>query len=75
MFVRGTDGALWSRYWDGAAWGAWYSLGGGITSDPDAAAPGVFRLEVVARGPDGAIWQRTWSGPSWSAWYTLGPPK
>jgi len=29
-FARGTDNAMWHRWWDGSAWGGWESLGGVI---------------------------------------------
>jgi len=28
-FVRGTDNAMWHKWWNGAAWSGWESLGGG----------------------------------------------
>ena len=33
-FVRGTDDALWHKWWDGASWSGWESLGGVLTSEP-----------------------------------------
>jgi len=31
FFGRGTDAALWHRWWDGANWQGWESLGGVLT--------------------------------------------
>ncbi|GAG87462.1 unnamed protein product, partial [marine sediment metagenome] len=36
VFVRGTDNALWYKWWDGA-WHGFKSLGGFLIADPDVA--------------------------------------
>ena len=40
VFVRGTDNALWHKWWNGSSWNGWESLGGVITSAPTAASWG-----------------------------------
>ena len=72
VFIRGTDDALWHRWWDGALWSAWESLGGILTADPAAASQGVNSLDVFVRGTDNAIWHRAWNGSTWSWWDSLG---
>lgn len=32
VFAIFPDGQLWNRYWDGAAWHPWESLGGELTT-------------------------------------------
>jgi len=36
--VRGSDGALWYKDWNGAAWSSWHSLGGQIPAGTGPAA-------------------------------------
>jgi spore germination protein YaaH len=72
VFVRGTDNALWHRYWDGATWTAWESLGGILTSDPSAVSQGTNSIDVFVRGTDNAIGHRNWNATTWSAWDSLG---
>ena len=69
VFVRGTNGALFARQ-DNLGW---VSLGGIITSGPDAIATEDGRVIVVARGNDGATWQiiRDKNG-NWGGWTSLG---
>jgi spore germination protein YaaH len=71
VFARGTDNALYHRWWDGKAWRGWESLGGVITSDPSAVSWGNGRIDVFARGTDNALYHRFFSG-TWSAWESLG---
>jgi hypothetical protein len=76
VFVKGADGALWWKYWDGAtsSWTAWTSLGGKLTSDPAAAAVSDGQLEVYVRGTNGALYEKGTSdlGNYWSDWASLG---
>jgi hypothetical protein len=69
VFVRGVDAALWAKR-DSEAW---FTLGGGLSSGPDATVTSDGRILVVARGLDGAAWQivRDTSG-NWSNWFILG---
>ena len=57
-----------------AGWGAWTSMGGSYTEDPDLCTelPSGGRAHLVARGSDGAIWWRQWDGSGWSAPMSLG---
>ena len=51
LFATGSDAALWSRYWNGTVWSAWATLGGGLTSAPDATSTSNATWSVV-RGTD-----------------------
>jgi Beta-lactamase enzyme family len=68
VFCRGTDGHLWTNTWrQPSGWSGWSSVGGFITSDPDAASAGdADTLTVVARGLDNALWMFTANAGTWS---------
>lgn len=50
----------------------WQSLGGQLTSSPDASSSGATTTDVFVRGTDNALWHRSWNGASWGAWQSLG---
>jgi PQQ-like domain len=51
----------------------WTSLGGVLTSGPDASSWSSTRTDAFVRGTDNQLWQRTWNGTAWSAsWTPLG---
>src|SRR6202035_3085363 len=56
LFARGTDNAVWHKWWDGSNWGGWESLGGQITGPVTAVSWGENRLDLFARGTDNAVW-------------------
>ena len=62
VFMRGTDGALWSMISSdgGITWSNWTSLGGQIPvgTGPAACSWGAGRLDVFVQGTDGALWHR-----------------
>ena len=60
-FIRGSDGALWTRSWDGTTWTGWSSLGGVLTSGPAATARPGGIYDVVVRGGDGAYHHRAFT--------------
>lgn len=70
VFVRGQDNALW--YTD--ATGAWFSLGGNVTSNPDATLLD-NQVAVFVRGQDMQIYYRLHHLPSktWSDWLPIHP--
>jgi hypothetical protein len=69
-FVRGTDSALWHKWFDGG-WSGWESLGGILTSSPAAVSWGRGRIDVFVRGTDSALWHK-WFDGGWSGWESLG---
>jgi len=50
----------------------WQSLGGVLTSGPDASSWGAARVDVFARGADNGLSQDTWNGTTWTGWSSLG---
>lgn len=54
-FARGIDNALWTRFFDGAVWRDWESLGGQISGTPAAVSTGPGRIDVLARARDGGL--------------------
>jgi len=71
-FARGTDNAMWHRWWDGASWGGWETLGGTIMDEPNCVSWGPNRIDCFARGIDNAMWHRWWDGAAWHGWESLG---
>ena len=80
IVVRGTDGAVWHKYWNGSQWGpsqpGWESLGGKIKEYPAIVSWGSDRLDIFARGLDNAIFHKYWNGSQWGpsdvGWEALG---
>ena len=71
-FARGTDGAMWHKWWNGSSWSGWGSLGGLIQGAPAAVSWGPNRIDCFVRGMDNAMWHKFWNGASWSGWQSLG---
>ncbi len=73
LFVRGSDAALWHRYWNGVSWSGWESLGGSMYGGPGAVSWGPNRIDVVARSNDAnhslTHW---WYDGSWHCCDNLG---
>jgi hypothetical protein len=78
LFVRGLDGNLWERYWDGGSW-SWIDTGKAVAGDPIAVVRGDvesveaddLRINLFVRGADGNLWERYWNGAGWS-WVDTG---
>jgi len=70
--VRGTDCAMWHKWWNGSSWSNWESLGGVLTSAPAVASWASNRLDCFVRGTDSHMWHKWWNGSSWSGWEDLG---
>jgi microsomal dipeptidase-like Zn-dependent dipeptidase len=66
VFVRGTDNALWTKWYDGNNWSGYLQLGGEpIASDPAAVSWGPNRIDVFVRGTDNALWTKWYDGNNW----------
>lgn len=72
VFAIHGDGKLWDRYWDGASWHQWETLGSPdgvrLVGQPGAAARDAGHIDVLAIGSDGALWHRWWDGTRWVEW-------
>ncbi|MDF2533057.1 MAG: hypothetical protein K0Q65_2638, partial [Clostridia bacterium] len=71
-FVRGSDNALYHKWWNGSRWSDWENLGGTLTSAPAAVSWGNNRIDVFGRGTNNAMWHIFWNGSRWSDWEDLG---
>lgn len=78
VFARGTDNALWHRWWvAGRAWTCWQNLGGDLAAGGGVASHGQGILHLVALGSDGRIKDRSFLNENvirggWSNWVDLG---
>jgi hypothetical protein len=72
VFGRGTDNALWHKWWDGSSWSHWEPLGGVLSADPGVVSWGSGRLDVFVKGADEQLWHRWHEGGAWSDWEPLG---
>ena len=69
-FVGEPDGALWFVHWTNGV-GAWKSLGGTITSDPDCMLSTLVsgvNVDCYAIGTDNAVWNYVARGGQWISW-------
>ena len=67
VFVRGGDGALYHKFFEGGIWWEWENLGGFIQagSDPAVASWGYGRIDVFVRGSDNYMYHKYYDG-GWS---------
>ncbi|HEX7288151.1 MAG TPA: baseplate J/gp47 family protein [Candidatus Angelobacter sp.] len=69
IFVVGSDGALYHKWWDGSQWGPsvgdFEYMGGVVVGDPAVASWGHDRLDVFVVGTDGALYHKAWDGAEW----------
>ncbi len=78
LFVSGTDGAVWSTWWEAApGWQPWFLVHAEVKMQPGAAIAALWRsndthLDLFATGTDGAVWSTWWEGkPGWQPWFTV----
>lgn len=65
VYVRGIDGGVYHKFWDGTAWSPWFHLGGKIKGSPSAVKPSPTTLDIYVRGEDDRLWQKWWTGSEW----------
>jgi hypothetical protein len=78
LFATGTDGAVWSTWWEGGpGWQPWFLIHPEIKMQPGATVTALWRsnethLDLFATGTDGAVWSTWWeAGPSWQPWFFI----
>ncbi len=71
VFVRGTDGQVWVKWWlQASGWSAWAALGAppaGFVGGP-AVSQGPVTCDLFVRGQDNALWQRSFRSGVWGSW-------
>ncbi len=75
IFVRGSDNALWHKFYASSfGWSGWSSLGGQLAADPAAISWGPGRLDIFAQGTDNALWHIYYDAANggWSNWISHG---
>jgi murein DD-endopeptidase MepM/ murein hydrolase activator NlpD len=70
VYVRGVDGTLSRKFWNGETWSAWLPLGrpdGFVTiiGPPSVVQPTALTIDVYARGSDDRLYQKWWTGTQW----------
>lgn len=73
VFARGTNNALYTSSWTGAAWNGWHPVAPQpMDSRPAAVSWGPNRIDLFARGTDRQMHHMWWDGTQWSRWTPLG---
>lgn len=71
VVVRGTDSAVWHKWWDGSSWKGYENLGGQIQGAPAISSWGNGRLDMFATGLNHHLYHKWYQG-GWSGWEDLG---
>ncbi len=74
IFVRGSNGALYTNAFSAGVWSGWLNLGGVLAegSGPAAAVPGVNAADVFVQGANRQLYTRSLRNGAWSSWLSLG---
>jgi hypothetical protein len=73
VFARGTDNAVWHKWFSDGKWSGWQSLGQVASSSPAVAAWAAGRLDLFVRGANNQLYTRHYTtSAGWSAWGSLG---
>lgn len=68
-FVRGTDGSLFHKAWNGSSWipsaSGYESLGGYLVGSAEVVSWGAGRLDVFVRGSDRSLFHKVLNGSTW----------
>lgn len=65
VFGRGSEHALWHKFWNGLGWSAWEFVGGTLNSGPSAVSWENGRIDVVALAADDSVAHWWWVAGAW----------
>ena len=76
LFVTGTDGRIYSSWWDAATgWAGWFNVSGGaaaLGSPINAVARNPDHLDLFVTGTDGRIYSSWWDAATgWADWFNV----
>lgn len=70
--IRGSDGQLYHRYWNGNQWSGWEQRGGTLASGPSLVSWDAGRLDGFACGTSQNLIHCSWNvATGWSQWENL----
>jgi C1A family cysteine protease len=72
VVARGTDSAVWHRWWIGTVWLGWESLRGTTLYAPAICSRGVGSLDVFSVATNHHLYRKWYQGGGWSRWEDLG---
>jgi hypothetical protein len=80
LFGTGTDGAVWSSWWEASAgWQPWFLIHPAVKLQPGATIAALWRsndthLDLFGTGTDGAVWSSWWEASAgWQPWFLIHP--
>jgi len=73
VFIRGPDGHVWAKRFDGEVWGEWTDAGGDASSAPAVTSRGAD-LHLFVVGPGQRVYHRRRTEGVWCGWADLGRP-
>jgi len=75
VFVRGNNGQLYHKWWNGSQWnpvGSWEGGHGGcLLGGPAAVSRMANRIDVFVRWCDSTLYKRSWDGTQWLPWQPI----
>lgn len=78
LFVTGTDGAVWSTFFEGHSdWARWFTIHAEVKMQPGATItalqPFEGHVDLFVTGTDGAVWSTFFEndGGGWRPWFTI----
>ncbi|MFT3909670.1 MAG: C1 family peptidase [Ferruginibacter sp.] len=71
VVVRGTDSAVYHKWWNGSSWNGYESLGGQIQGAPAICSWANGRLDIFVTGMNHHLYHKWYQG-GWSGWEDLG---
>jgi CubicO group peptidase (beta-lactamase class C family) len=66
VYVRGQNGGVFHKYWDGKQWNGWYNLGGTIKGRVGVVNPTPNTIDLYVRGTNDELYQKWWDGSKWT---------
>ena len=66
VYVRGADGSVYHKIWNGSKWSGWFGLGGLVVDSPSVVRVNPTFQDIYVRGLNNRLWQKWWDGTKWN---------
>ena len=73
VIMRGVDDSVFVNTYNGAGWGGWGQIPGGMKTQyaPAATVRALNTMDIFVRSPAGDVRWVSWDGAAWSGWKTV----